>query len=83
MKQKWMRIRFRANEDDPRPVVYPPMGPWWCSGYGDNYAIVVAYVRKESEVRKHWPEATEIDVMQRDCELTFSDRFPKPDWWKG
>lgn len=81
-KAKWIRYRFRANEDDYRPVTFPPPGPYWCSGYGDGYSIVVAYLPPDVEVTTFWPEATEIDPMDECASLVFSSRFPKPDWWK-
>lgn len=37
---KWERHRFHANEDDYRSVIWPPLGPYWCSGYGDGYSTV-------------------------------------------
>jgi hypothetical protein len=81
---KWNRIRFQANLEDYRPVVFPPPGPYWCSGSGDSYSIVVAYMPAPlnvPELLKHWPEADRVEVMQRDTDITFSDRFAKPDWW--
>lgn len=81
-KQKWLRCRFQANEDDFRPVKFPPPGPYWCTGYGDGHSIVVAYVRTEEQVTEFWPEAKNIDVDERD-EITYTDRFPKPEWYKG
>jgi hypothetical protein len=86
MKTKsWDRIRFRANEDDYRPVIWPPIGPYWCSGQGNGYSIVVAYMphgSTDADLKKYWPEASEIDRMSEGTTLTFSDRFAEPDWWK-
>lgn len=25
----WRRIRFHANFPDSRPMIWPPLGPWW------------------------------------------------------
>lgn len=77
------RYRFKANEDDWRPVAWPPPGPCWCSGYGDGYAVVVAYAPHETDVREFWPEADDIEVLDEGVQPTFSDRFPKPDWWQA
>jgi hypothetical protein len=77
---KWIRARFHANEDDYRSMVWPPPGPYWCSGYGEDYAIVVAYVRTEDQIYAGWPEASEVDLT-RGVDLVFTDRFAKPDWW--
>lgn len=78
---KWRRYRFHANLDDPRPVKFPPPGPWWCSGQGDDYAIVIAYLPRNAKLKQFWPEASEVEFTDED-EITFTDRFPKPDWWK-
>ena len=29
----------------------------------------------------NWPEATDLEIDER-TEYTFTDRFPKPDWFK-
>ena len=82
--RSWDRIRLYANEADYRAVGWPPLGPYWCSGYGEGYAVVVAYVphgTSDAEIRKFWPEAKIIDRMQEDIDMVFSDRFSKPDWW--
>lgn len=82
--KSWDRIRFRANPDDYRCVPWPPLGPYWCSGEGDNYAIVVAYMPHPATaktIKKYWPEASHIDWMQTETDIQFSDRFPKPSWW--
>ena len=83
--KSWDRIRFQANLDDYRPIKWPPTGPYWCSGFNDRHSIVVAYVpagSTDEDVRKLWTEAKNIDRMQTTIPITYSDRFPKPDWWK-
>jgi len=95
---KWLRYRFRASPVDYRPVVWPPPGPFWCTGYGGvdldvddddevpcGYSIVVAYFpgdKTETDLKVFWPEATEI-TKQEENEITFTTRFKKPDWWEG
>lgn len=78
----WVRARFHADIDDPRPAAFPPPGPWWCTGYGEDYATVTAWLRPGDEVTTWWPEADEIDYEQHDA-IVFTDRFPPPDWWTG
>lgn len=75
----WLRARFKANEEDYRPVKWPPPGPYWCTGYGDGYSIVVAYVKSLKELRKYWPEAKDIETT-KEKEIEYTERFPKPDW---
>lgn len=85
MKTKWNRWRFKAYVEDYRPIKFPPPGPYWCSGEGDGYHILVAYFPVEKtweDIMEYWPEGTDFDLMKSDCEITFSDRFAKPDWWK-
>lgn len=82
--KSWDRIRFMANVDDPRPIIWPPLGPYWISGSGFDFSVVVAYVPHEFSdegLKKYWPEAKEIDRMQTDIPIHYSDRFAKPDWW--
>lgn len=76
-----IRARFRANEDDYRPVNWPVKHPFWCTGYGDGYSIVVAYADNEAEILINWPEATNIETREA-TEYTFTSRFPKPDWFE-
>ncbi len=76
-----IRARFHANAEDFRPVEFPPPYPYWCTGYGDGYSIVVAYADSEKQIKKYWPEASQIETTKEDA-VTFSDRFPKPDWYK-
>ena len=74
-----IRVRFHANETDYRPVKWPVKHPFWCTGYGDGYSIVVAYADNVEEILENWPEATELDIEE--CsEYTFTSRFPKPVW---
>ena len=74
------RYRFKANEDDWRPVTWPPAGPCWCTGYGDGFSVVVAYALDQETILRQWPEAADIDVTE-DVPIQFSSRFPQPDWW--
>jgi hypothetical protein len=75
-----IRARFCANEDDYRPVNYPIKHPFWCTGYGDGYSVVVAYADNEAEIIRNWPEATNIEFDEVE-HYVFSDRFPKPEWF--
>ena len=77
-----IRCRFRANEDDYRPVNWPVKHPYWCTGYGEGYSIVVAYADDEAEILENWPEAEGIDIEERDT-YTFTGRFPKPEWFNN
>jgi hypothetical protein len=77
-----LRVRFHANIEDPRPINWPIKHPYWVSGEGEDYAIVIAYADDLDYIVKNWPEATGIDAEER-TEYTFTDRFPRPDWFKG
>ncbi|MNI80239.1 hypothetical protein D3C73_1367540 [compost metagenome] len=76
-----IRARFHANYDDYRSINWPVKYPYWCSGYGEDYSIVVAFAEDEAEILRNWPEATHIDIQEVDG-VTFSGRFPKPDWYE-
>lgn len=77
-----IRARFKANKDDYRPVNWPVKHPYWCSGYNDSHSIVITYAADKAEILHNWPEAKDIQVEEVD-EYHFSNRFPKPDWFKG
>lgn len=82
--KSWDRVRFFANDSDYRTVVWPPLGPYWCSGYCGDRSVVVAYVphgTTDSQLNKFWPESEKIDRMQEGVNIEFSDRFPRPSWW--
>ena len=76
-----LRVRFKANLDDSRPINWPVKHPFWETGFTDEHAIVVSYADDESYILKNWPEAEELDVEEVDGYL-FTDRFPKPEWFK-
>ena len=74
-----IRARFHANEQDPRPVKWPIKHPYWITGWGDGYSIVVAYADNEDEILRNWPEANQIEAESVE-EYHFSERFPRPGW---
>ena len=78
------RARFEANFDDYRSINWPVKYPYWCTGYAgdDSYSVVVAYVDSIEEVYANWPEANNIDMGDEVSEFSFTDRFPKPDWFE-
>ena len=76
-----MRVRFQANEDDPRPINFPVKHPYWITGYGPDYAIIVSYADDLNYIRKNWPEANNLDILEEEAEYIFTSRFPKPDWF--
>lgn len=80
----WKRYRFYVNGEDPRPVTFPPPGPYWVSDYedgGEERAIIVAYITQEAEICSYWPDAEEITHLDNVATLQFTRRFPRPDWW--
>ncbi len=81
---KLYRARFVSDSEDPRPVskVWPIKWPYWISGYdsNDNY-IIIAYVDSKKTLLKLWPEAQNIDMVERD-EIKYTSRFPMPDYLK-
>lgn len=80
-----MRVRFQANASDYRSIEWPVKHPYWCTGYGNNaggeYAVVVAYVEDEADIKRCWPEAADIQIMDTDePTYIFTSRFQPPDW---
>lgn len=84
----WVWYRFHTDEEDFRPMKFPPPGPFWCtgcSGWGSTeenpgYSIVVAYLPPDANLYEWWPDATEVYQEGR-TEIRFTERFPQPDWW--
>ena len=78
-----IRARFCVNPDDPRPVNWPIKHPYWISGQGAGYAILVAYADDKAELLSNWPDAVKIEILEEGVEdYTFTDRFPKPTWMR-
>ena len=78
-----LRIRFKANADDFRPINWPVKHPYWCTGYAgdDSHSIVVSYADDIEYIMKNWPEARNLQIQEVE-HYTFTDRFPKPKWFK-
>ena len=77
----WIRYRFKTySVDDYRPLVFNPKYPWWCSGYGEDCAVIVAYLTKGEPLEKYWDDAFDIDQTE-EKEITFTSRFAKPDYF--
>jgi hypothetical protein len=79
LKGKLLRVRFRSNSTDARPINWPVKHPYWITGYGDGYTIIVSYADDEKYILENWPEATNLDSVEVDG-YKFTSRFPKPDW---
>lgn len=76
-----LRVRFRANRDDYRPVNWPVKHPYWCTGYGFSYSIVISYADNEEYIYNNWPEASDLDIEEVEG-YVFTDRFEKPEWFE-
>ena len=79
--KKWKRYRFQSKEEDYRPVLFNPSYPWWCSGYGNDFAIIIAFLPSDKDLHEYWPEAENIEFDKYD-EIFFTGRFPKPEYYK-
>lgn len=77
-----LRVRFAVPCEDYRPMSWPIKHPYWCSGSRVDAHMLVAYVESTEELLKLWPDAIDIDVMEENAVVTFSGRFPRPDWYK-
>lgn len=79
MPKPWKRYRFKTKSiDDYRPLIFNPKYPWWCTGEGEGYVTIVAYLPENEDLSKYWDDAFEITYEEED-EIKFSGRFPKPD----
>lgn len=81
-----IRARFYIKKsdcsNDYRPVKWPIKYPYWCSGESDDSFTLVAYAEDEDSIKELWPEAYDINVLEKDTEVKFTLRFPKPKWYE-
>lgn len=75
-----LRVRFKANLEDYRPVKWPVKHPYWCSGEGGGFSVVISYADDEAYIYENWPEARDLTIEEFD-DYVFTSRFPKPDWF--
>ena len=81
---KYIRYRFKTKAiDDYRPLkdMEDIQMPWWCSGEGEDYAIIICYLPNKTDLREYWDDAYDIEEQEKE-EITYTDRFPKPDYIK-
>ena len=82
MEQKLIKYRFKTKAiDDYRPLVDMKeiQMPWWCTGEGEDYAVITCYLPEGENLKKYWDDAYDIEREKRNC-IVYTDRFPKPDW---
>lgn len=80
MKYIWYRFKTKAIEDY-RPLIDMKdiQCPWWCSGEGIDYIIIICYLPNGENLLKYWDDAYDIDSKEVD-EIKYTDRFKKPNW---
>lgn len=86
---EYIRYRFKTKSvDDPRPLKdLKTIGmPYWISGdVIDNRtfsivgSVIICYLPKGVDLKEYWDDAFDVDAQER-SEITYTDRFPKPDW---
>ena len=61
---EWVWCRFYTRSEDYRPVKFPPPGPYWCSGCGHDYNVIVAYFPfgQEHLIEEYWPDAYNLNT---------------------
>ena len=77
-----VRVRFYTDAKDHRPLTVSDKYPWWCTGYNaDDHSVIVAYGGNEFSLVNRWPEmyGAEFETVE---EITYTSRFPKPDYIK-
>lgn len=71
-----IRARFYIGKDDCdndyRPVKWPIKYPYWCSAESSNSFVLVAYAEDEDSIKELWPEAYDINVLEKDTEVKFT-----------
>jgi hypothetical protein len=78
-----LRVRFQANFGDPRPIHWPIKHPYWVSGWAgdESSATIISYAEDDQYIFTNWPEAENLDIQEVEGYI-FTDRFPKPSWFK-
>ena len=82
MEEKLIKYRFKTKAiDDYRPLVDMKeiQMPWWCTGEGIDYAVIICYLPEGENLKKYWDDAYDIEREKCNC-IVYTDRFPKPDW---
>ena len=76
----WYRFKTKSVEDY-RPLVDMKdiQMPWWCTGSGYDYVIIVCYLPKNEELEKYWDDAYDVEEKPV-SEIKYTDRFQKPEW---
>ena len=81
-----IRARFYIKKsdcgNDYRPVKWPIKYPAWCSAESSNSFGLVVYAEDEDSIKELWPEAYDINILEKDTEIRFTLRFPKPEWYE-
>ena len=79
---KWRRYRFYTRAvDDYRPLLFNPAYPWWNSATTDDAVIIVAYLPANEPLERYWDDAFDVDYTEEE-NITFSSRFPMPDYYQ-
>ena len=73
----WEFIRILNDVRKTNPDVL-----YWCSAESSNSFVLVAYAEDEDSIKELWPEAYDINVLEKDTEIRFTLRFPKPEWYE-
>ena len=82
--KKYIKYRFKTKAiEDYRPLkdMEEIQCPWRCSGEGIDYAIIICYLPKGTDLFEYWDDAYDIDVEQTE-KIIYTDRFKKPDYIK-
>lgn len=77
------RYRFTVEAEDYRPLEWPYKYPYWCTSYSDEGNTLVAYAESEEELMHFWPDAGNVEITDKDTQVTFSSRFQRPEWYTG
>ena len=79
---KYIKYRFKTKAiEDYRPLIDMSSikCPWWCSGQGFDFAVIVCYLPQGEDLFKYWDDAYEIETEEVES-INYTDRFPKPKW---
>jgi hypothetical protein len=75
----YTKYRFFINSTQPKPIIFPPPGPYWISKRYSFGTTIICILPSIVNIKTYWPDATDIST-QHIPEIIYTDRFPMPNW---
>lgn len=76
------KVNIKEVNHDSRPVIWPIDYPVWLSGETCTDFIFIGYFESESKLKVAYPEAFDIELLEDNTEVKFTERLQCPSWYK-